>query len=62
MGFSGGSDLKEYACNKGDLGLTSELDRFLGEGNGNPLQCYSLENPMVRVWRVTVHGVAKSQT
>ena len=62
MAFSGGSDLKESACNKGDLGLISELDRFLGEGNGNPLQCYGLENPIVRVWRITVHGVAKSQT
>ena len=29
-------------------------------GNGNPLQCSCLENPMNRgVWRATVHGVAK---
>ena len=48
MGFPGGSDLKESACNKGDLGLISELERFLGEGNGNPLQYYCLENPMDR--------------
>ena len=34
-----------------------------GEGNGNPLQCACLENPMDRgAWRATVHGVAKSQT
>ena len=36
---------------------------FPGEGNGNPLQYSSLENPMDReVWWATVHGVAKSQT
>ena len=33
-----------------------------GEGNGNPLQYSCLGNPMDRgTWRVTVHGVAKSQ-
>ena len=30
------------------------------EGNGNPLQYSSLENPMDRgAWQVTVHGVPK---
>ena len=34
---------------------------YFGEGNGNPLQISSLENPMNRgAWWVTVHGVAKS--
>ena len=34
-----------------------------GEGNGNPLQYSCWDNPMDRgVWRVTVHGVIKSQT
>ena len=34
-----------------------------GEGNGNPLQCSFLENPMDRgAWWTTDHGVAKSQT
>ena len=34
-----------------------------GEGNGNPLQYSCLENPVDRgAWRVTVHGVIKSQT
>ena len=33
-----------------------------GEGNGTPLQCYCLENPMDGgVWWAAVHGVAKSQ-
>ena len=32
----------------------------IGEGNGNPLKCSCLENPMDReVWQATVHGVAK---
>ena len=34
-----------------------------GEGSGNPLQCFCLENPMDRgIWWATVHRVAKSQT
>ena len=34
-----------------------------GEGNGNPLQCPSLENPMDRgAWWATVRRVAKSWT
>ena len=34
-----------------------------GEGNGNPLQCSCLENPMDRgAWQATVHGVTKSWT
>ena len=33
-----------------------------GEGNGNPLQCSCLENPMDRgAWLATVRGVAKSR-
>ena len=32
----------------------------IGEGNGNPLQCSCLENPVDRgAWGATVHGVAK---
>ena len=34
-----------------------------GEGNGNPLQFYCLENPMDGgAWQATLHGVAKIQT
>ena len=33
---------------------------FNGEGNGNPPQCSSLENPMDRGdWQATVHGVTR---
>ena len=38
------------------------LRTFIGEGNGNPLQCSCFENPMDRgAWWAPVHGVAKSQ-
>ena len=47
MGFPGGSDSKESACNVGDLGLISESGRS-GEGNGYPLQYSCLENSMRR--------------
>ena len=36
MGFSGGLDSKESACNAGDLGSILGLERFHGEGNGYP--------------------------
>ena len=35
----------------------------IGEGNGNPLQCYCLENPRDRgAWWAAVCGVAQSRT
>ena len=34
------------ACNAGDLGSVPGLGRSPGEGNGNPLQYFCLENPM----------------
>ena len=45
MGFPGGTDSKESACNVGDLGSIPGLERSPGEGNGNPLQYSCLENP-----------------
>ena len=60
IGFLGGSDSKESACNVGDLGSIPGLGRSLGGGHGNPLQYSCLENPMDRgAWQATVHGVAK---
>ena len=39
------------------------LMRWIGEGNGTPLQYSCLENPMDGgAWKSAVHGVAKSQT
>ena len=63
MGFLGGSDGIESACNAGELGSTHESGRFPGEGNGNPLQYSCLENSMDRgaLW-TAVHGFANSQT
>ena len=45
LGFPGGSDGKESACNAGDLGLIPGLGRSPGGGHGNPLQYSCLENP-----------------
>ena len=38
LGFPGGSNGKESACNAGDPGLIPGLGRSPGEGNGYPLQ------------------------
>ena len=46
--FPGGSDGKASVCNVGDPGSIPGLGRSPGEGNGNPLQDYCLENPMDR--------------
>ena len=46
-----------------DMGLIPESVSSPGEGNGNPLQCSCLENPMDReAWWAAVHGVARSGT
>ena len=52
MGFPGGSDSKECACNVGDLGLIPGWGRSPGRGHGNPLQYSCLENP--HGWRSQV--------
>ena len=59
MGFPGGSDGKESACNAGDLGLIPGPERSTGEAIGYPLQ-YSwaslvaqlVKNPpaMQKIW------------
>ena len=63
MGFPGGLEVKASASNAGDPGSIPGLGRSPGEGNGNPLQYFCLENPMDgEAWYATVHGVAKSRT
>ena len=63
MGFPGGSDGKESACNEGDPGSIPGLGRSPGLGNGNPLQYSCLENSMdPGAWGGLVYGVAKSWT
>ena len=50
------------AGNARDTDSVPGSGRSPGEGNGNSLQYYYLENPMDRgVWWATVHEVAKSQ-
>ena len=59
LGFPGGSDGKESACNAGDPGS----GRSPGEGNGYLLQYSWLENSMDRgAWWAIVHGVTNSRT
>ena len=48
LDFPGGSDGKASAFNAGDPGSIPGLGKSPGEGNGNPLQDYCLENPMHR--------------
>ena len=55
--------VKKSAANAGDAGSISGSGRSPRVGNGNPLQCSSLETSMNRgAWQATVHGVTKSQT
>ena len=59
-GFPGGLDGKQSAYNAGDLGLIPGWGRSPREGNGNPLRCSCLGNPMDKAWQATVHGVTKN--
>ena len=44
-------------------GVCLIIDSFVGEGNGNPLQCSCLENPTDGgAWWAAVYGVAQSRT
>ena len=51
-----------------ELGTTERLHfhfslSFIGEGNGNPLQCSCLENPRDGgAWWAAVYGVTQSRT
>ena len=54
------------ACQCGDIrdtGSIPGLERSPGGGNGNPLQCSCLDNPMDRrAWWAAIHGVTESWT
>ena len=45
LGFPGGSEDKESACNAGNLGSIPELGRSPGAEHGNSLLYSCLENP-----------------
>ena len=52
--------VKESACDAGDAGLISQLERSPGGGNGYPLPYPCLGNPMDRgPGQATVHGTAE---
>ena len=63
---AGGSDGKESAYRAGDVrdvSLIPRSGRSPGEGNGYPLQCSCLANPMDRgAWQAMVQRVEESQT
>ena len=47
----------------GDTGSIPRSGRSPGEGSGDPLQYYCLENSTDRgAWQATIHGVAESDT
>ena len=48
-GFSGDSVVKDLPVNSGDVGWIPGSGRFLGEGNGYPLQYSCLENSIDRL-------------
>ena len=61
MGYLGGSDKKESACNAGDTGSIPGSGKFPGEGSGYPLQYSCLGNSMDRgAWKATVQETAES--
>ena len=60
MGFPGGSDAKESACNVGDLGSIPGLGRSPGGASHSSIPDWII--PMDRgAWWATVREVAKSQ-
>ena len=63
IGFPGGSDGKESACNAADLGSIPRSGSSPEEENGYSLQYSCLENSMdTGTWQATVYGVTNSQT
>ena len=59
MGFPGGSEDKESACNAGDLGWEDPLE----EGTATHSNILVWRIPMDRgAWQATVHGVTKHRT
>ena len=54
---------KESTCHAGDPGSIPGSERSSGGGNGNPLQCSGLGNPMdTGAWWAPAHRVAQSGT
>ena len=61
MGFPGGSDGKESACNAGDLGSILVLRRSPGGGHATHCSILAWRIHVDRdAWQATVSGVTKS--
>ena len=59
-GFPGGSVVNKAPANARDPSSIPELGRFPGEGHGNQLQYFCLENPMAKEdSQATIHPVTK---
>ena len=57
MGFSGSMEVKNPPVNAKDMVSIPGWGRYPRGGNGNPLQCSCLGNPLDRgVWWATVLG------
>ena len=55
--------VKMPPANAGEVVSIPGLRRYLGEGNGNPLQCSCLENPRDgEAWWAAIYGVTQSRT
>ena len=55
--------VKHPPVNAGVMGSTSELGKYPGERNGNPVKYSCLGSPMDGgAWHAAVHGVANSWT
>ena len=63
LGFRGGSDGKESACNTGDLGSIPGLGIYPGEGMAahSSILGWSIQTDR-GAWQALNHGTAKSQT
>ena len=62
MGYTVGSDGKEFVRIAGNPDLIPGSGKCPGEGNGNPLQYSCLENSMDRgPWWVTVQSVVSKK-
>ena len=60
LGFLGGSDSKESACNAGDPGLILGWEDPLEKGMATHISILAWESMERRTWWATVHGVPKS--
>ena len=63
LGFPGGSDGKDSACQYRRPRFDSWVGTVSWQGNSNPSQYSFLENPMDRgAWCATVYGITNSWT